>query len=97
MLIAIQDHFKVEDRGAIGYVDMAPEDRRHMALESRFFYCDSCGYKPPAPKQSEDASTSSTVSHSVRQPQQETLSVDIILLISIAVLIIAANFYFLLI
>lgn len=47
MLLAIRDHFSIEDRGAIGYVSRPDADRRRMALESRAFSCKACGYCAP--------------------------------------------------
>lgn len=48
MLIAIRDHFTVEDRGAIGYLGYDAQDRRQLALESRFYRCPSCDYHGPS-------------------------------------------------
>ena len=47
MLIALRDHFKVEDQGAIGYLGYSKEDRLQLALESRLVGCKACGYQPP--------------------------------------------------
>jgi len=46
MLLAIRDHFMVEDRAAIGYLDFPTEDRRVLAEESKDFRCNHCGYRP---------------------------------------------------
>jgi len=47
MLIAIRDHFKVEDQGAIGYLGYSKEDRLQLAMESRLVGCKACGYQAP--------------------------------------------------
>lgn len=47
MLIAIRNHFCVEDRGALGYLEMTELERRRLAAESRLFNCSHCGYRGP--------------------------------------------------
>lgn len=44
MLLAIREHFRVEDKGAIGYLGVSEEDRRKLAEESHKYQCCTCGY-----------------------------------------------------
>lgn len=42
MLLAIREHFKVEDRGAVGYLSYEASDRQRLAVRSRIFRCPVC-------------------------------------------------------
>lgn len=42
MLLAIREHFKVEDLGAVGYLSYEASDRQRLAEESHNFRCPMC-------------------------------------------------------
>lgn len=105
MLIAIRDHFTTEDPGAIGYLGYPPEDRRRLALESRRFRCPACAYQPPAPgigaNPQADAAAEATTSSPPRpaaykthdRPPTNAPLFGFLLALSVAVLILAINYY----
>lgn len=43
--MALREHFRVDDSGAIGYIGMPPSERRLFAAQSRKDECSKCGYK----------------------------------------------------
>ena len=55
MLTAIREHFLVEDRGAIGYLEYSAEGREELAQKSQSFKCSECGYN--CDKESEASET----------------------------------------
>lgn len=108
MLIAIRDHFTTEDPGAIGYLGYPPEDRRRLALESRRFRCPACAYQPPRgalgnpePETAEEAthppvppSRPTTYDNDHRgRPLTNAPLFGFLLALSVAVLILAINYY----
>ena len=44
ILIALRDHFTVEDRASIGYLEYSAEDRRDLAQRSLKWTCPDCDY-----------------------------------------------------
>lgn len=45
ILLALRDHFTVEDKAAIGYLDYPSESRKELARKSTKWKCKSCPYK----------------------------------------------------
>jgi hypothetical protein len=95
MLIAIRDHFTVEDRGAIGYVGMSAEERQQLAYSSRTFACRSCGYKPKP--RADDDKIPPPLPSSVRpRPMESGLNnshlIGFLMVLVFAVLVLAMNY-----
>lgn len=44
ILLALRDHFTVEDKAAIGYLDYPPQSRKELAEKSKNWKCKSCPY-----------------------------------------------------
>lgn len=42
--MALRDHFTVEDKAAIGYLDYSPQSRRELAQKSKTWKCKQCPY-----------------------------------------------------
>lgn len=91
MLIAIRDHFTVEDKGAIGYVGFSREDRVQLASASRTASCKACGYQPPVLPPAEQAAVerSATEAATVRRPPSEGRLNDGAVIQVIALLVVA--------
>lgn len=45
ILLALREHFRVDDSGSIGYIAMPQHERKHLAAQSRKTECTRCGYK----------------------------------------------------
>lgn len=104
MLIAIRNHFCVEDRGALGYLEMTEVERRRLAIESRHFNCSRCGYRGPCDRPSSAAdrpdnagSAASGQGAASKQPKSKESSAQLIgLLIAVSaiVLFLALNYHY---
>lgn len=44
ILLALRDHFTVEDKAAIGYLDYPSKSRQELALKSQSWKCKGCPY-----------------------------------------------------
>lgn len=44
ILLALRDHFTVDDKAAIGYLDYSSEARKELARNSRHWKCKLCQY-----------------------------------------------------
>lgn len=44
MLLALREHFRVEDKAAIGYLSQSKGDRQKAAAKSQNYTCSLCGY-----------------------------------------------------
>ena len=44
MLVALRNHFLVEDKGSLGYLGFPPEMRQELSSKSKSFKCSDCGY-----------------------------------------------------
>lgn len=100
MLLAIRDHFTVEDKGAIGYVGFSREDRMQLAAVSRTAACRACGYQPPSLPPAEQAAVERSAAEAavVRRPPSEGRLTDgaviqVIVLILVALGAIAITFF----
>lgn len=65
MLLAIREHFRVEDKGAIGYVGLSEEDRRKLAEASRKYQCSICEYNISKSEEKTNPSTMTSNSNGV--------------------------------
>lgn len=48
ILLALRDHFTVDDKAAIGYLDYSPESRKELAHKSNHWKCKLCPYDAAA-------------------------------------------------
>jgi hypothetical protein len=44
-LLALREHFTVDDKAAIGYLDYSPESRKELAQKSNQWKCKLCPYE----------------------------------------------------
>ena len=44
MLLSLREHFRVEDKGSVGFVNMTKAERQKAARKSHDFVCSTCGY-----------------------------------------------------
>jgi hypothetical protein len=98
MLIAIRDHFTVEDKGAIGYCHGTKEERIAFALSSRRSGCKACGYVPPPLPVVENAKLAdASVQANVRIPHSDALNqsqlVSLIIAGSIFLMLIVFSYF----
>ena len=48
ILLALRDHFTVDDKAAIGYLDYSRESRKELAQKSNHWKCKFCSYDAAA-------------------------------------------------
>lgn len=51
ILLALRDHFNVDDKAAIGYLDYSAESRKELAQKSNHWKCKLCPYDAAARNQ----------------------------------------------
>jgi ubiquitin-conjugating enzyme E2 J1 len=68
MLLALREHFLVEDKGSIGYLNYPEQERQTLARRSRQSSCSECGFNC-RPSGEDLASSSSSSETPSRQPR----------------------------
>ena len=78
MLLALREHFRVEDKAAIGYLGQSKMERSRAARRSLLFSCAACGYNMDnCPKGQEERRC------------QVTQGIVILLIIAVAIVLVA--------
>lgn len=79
--MALRDHFTVDDKAAIGYLDYSPETRKELAQKSNIWKCKFCSYDASAAAKLEDSIDENEIKSSEKSEEFNLFWIGAILLI----------------